>query len=35
MIPGIPADVYTRRAAEEAVALAAEVVERVAGLLRQ
>jgi HEPN domain-containing protein len=32
---GIPADVYTRRAAEEAVALAAEVVERVAGLLRQ
>jgi len=32
---GIPADVYTRRAAEEAVALAAEAVERVAGLLRQ
>ncbi len=28
---GIPAEVYTRRAAEEAVALAGEVVEEVAG----
>lgn len=30
---GIPADVYTRQAAEEAVRLAGEVVERIASLL--